>query len=222
MADFQMSTKRVQIDNANLVIVASISVAVFLFVFSTFACKALLSQRSYQAKVITQKERAKKQLDENLQVVDTLITSYKEFAAQPENVIGGTANGTGDKDGDNAKIILDALPSKYDFPALATSLEKLSADKGMKINSITGVDDEVAQTGSSSTTAVDVPFEVSVEGSYQATQELIGVFEKSIRPFTINSLTFTSSKDGAITTAIKAKTYYQPEKVLQIKSEVVK
>jgi Tfp pilus assembly protein PilO len=220
----RVSGKRLQIDKTNATMVIAIAASAFIVVFSLFATKALLSQRGYQARVISKKEQARDQLKKNIDTASTLETAYKSFVGTPQNLLGGDPNGKGDKDGDNAKIVLDALPSKYDFPALTTSLEKILTQNGLSINSITGTDDEVAQdanSGSNSPQAVDMPFEVSVKGSYDSVKKLMGVFESSIRPFNMNSLQF-SGNDSSLTLDIKAKTYYQPEKDLSITTEVVK
>jgi Tfp pilus assembly protein PilO len=126
-------------------------------------------------------------------------------------------------DGDNAKIILDALPSKYDFPALTTSLEKLALSQGVNIESMTGTDDEVAQTDSASSTPVPIamPFQITVTGNYASIQKVVKAFEKSIRPIQIQTLQLTGS-DQKMQMNITAQTYYQPEKTLNIKREVVK
>jgi hypothetical protein len=224
MARLTLSTKRLQINQANLTIVVVTAVAAFITIFSAVAAKALIAQHSYQAKVIAKKEVAKKQLRSNLTAVNNLLISYQQFVAQPDNIIGGTASGQGDRDGDNTKIILDALPSKYDFPAVATSLEKLITDKNAKIIQITGTDDELNQQSTEPSGApqpVDIPFEINIESSYATTQDIIGVFERSVRPFKVSALTLTG-KDGALVLDLKAKTYYQPEKALNIKTEVVK
>ena len=68
------------------------------------------------------KEKAHQQLDKNLKAFDSLVVSYKSFEGKSTNVIGGNASGTGDNDGKNSKIILDALPSSSDFPALTSSI----------------------------------------------------------------------------------------------------
>lgn len=219
-----LSSKRVQIDKANVNIVIAVSVAAFVLVFSLIASKSLLAQRSYQAKVIAKKEVANKQLLDNLKAADSLVSSYKQFVSTPNNVIGGNPVGQGDRDGDNAKIVLDALPSKYDFPALATSLEKILTDQNYKITGITGTDDELNQSAlkqSSTPVTVEIPFSVAVSGNYASMQNLLQVFERSIRPFKIQTLSF-SGKDQELNATVTALTYYQPEKTLNIRTEVVK
>ena len=117
------SAKRLQISKANATIVAVVSVAAFVTTFSLVAGQALLSKRSHQARVIFEKETARNQLLSNITASESLITAYQEFISRPENVIGGDPAGSGERDGDNARLILDALPSKYDFHSLDTSIE---------------------------------------------------------------------------------------------------
>jgi len=144
----QATGKRLMISKANTTIVVAVSIAAAVTTFSLIATRSLLSRRSYQSKVISVQEKARDQLKENIEAVSSLKESYAAFVSQPENVIGGSSTGTGERDGDNAQIILDALPSKYDFPALASSLEKILVDRGYSIQAITGTDDEVNQNTS--------------------------------------------------------------------------
>lgn len=220
----QFSTKRLQISKANAQMVGIIAGAVFIAVFSLVSSKALWTQRSYQAKVIGKKEKARDQLQANIDAVGKLATSYQGFVGSSENVLGGNPAGTGDKDGDNAKLVLDALPSKYDFPALTTSLEKLLTEKNFKIGSITGTDDEVAQsknTTSDSPKPLPMAFSLNVTGSYDSVKDLIGTFEKSIRPFSMSTVSF-SGNNGSLQLNITANTFYQPEKALNIRQELVR
>ncbi len=226
MAAFKLSTKHIQIDKANRTILVLLSIAVFTTVFCGFICKALLSKRAYQSRVIAGKEVALKQLQANLTAVDSLNESYQKFVNSPQNIIGGSSTGTGDRDGDNARIILDALPSKYDFPALTTSLEKILSDKKFTVGSIGGTDDEVAQGTNSAANAkttapVPIPFTVSVTANYASIQELVTVLERSIRPIQLTTLSLTGN-DTALQIDMTANTYYQPEKVLTINTKEVK
>lgn len=221
-----ISSKRALIDKANVTVVAVVAAAVFVTLFGLISTRALLSQRSYQQRVIDAREKARDQLGQNIAAADQLGSSYQRFVSDQENVIGGSSTGTGERDGDNARIVLDALPSKYDFPALTTSLEKLAKSQGLGITAITGVDDEVNQSAApqnSSPQPIEMPFDITVSGAYDQIQGLVTVFEKSIRPFNIQEMTFTAGKDtSGLSLQIKAKTYYQPEKSLEFKSEVIR
>lgn len=224
MASFKLSAKRLQMENSQNFMMTVIAVAVFVTVMSLAISKSLWSQRAYQQRVINKKEAARDQLKKNLDAVDSLATAYKDFIGSPDNVLGGNPAGSGDRDGDNAKLVLDALPSKYDFPAVATSLEKILTDKNFKITGITGTDDEKAQEAnqtSGSPTPQIIPFSFSIGSSYGAVQGLFTDLEHSIRPFSIQEISF-SGNDNDLKTEVKAKTYYQPEKNLDFKTEVVK
>jgi Tfp pilus assembly protein PilO len=217
------SLKRIEINSANVVIVVTVSVAVFLTIFALVASRSLVSQMAYQSRVIKAKSLARETLKSNLTARDQLVSQYQAFVGTTTNVINGSSTGTGDRDGDNAKIILDALPSKYDYPAVAASLEKLVEQNGLLITSITGTDDEVAQstTDVSAPQPVEMPFQVSVEGAMKSTAKFFDALQRSIRPIKVQTVTITGN-DAKITTTVSASTYFQPEKNLNIRQEVVK
>jgi hypothetical protein len=217
-------SKRALISKANSSIVVATSIAAFLVVFCGIASKTLISQASYQNRVISSKKKALSTLKADLSARDTLVSSYKSFVGTPQNVLGGNPDGSGDKDGDNAKIVLDALPSKYDFPALTTSVEKLVNAQGLKILGITGTDDEITQAANQSSAdpqPIAMPFQVQASGSYESIRGLVDSLERSIRPFQVTKVELSGS-EGSMTASIDAQTYYQPEKGLNIKTEVVK
>ncbi len=223
MPKITFSAKRLQINKENTRTVAAISLAAILTTFSLVASNALLSQRSYQARVISEKEKAARQLEDNLENIKNLRDSYLVFVGTVQNIIGGDPKLNGDRNGDNAKIILDALPSKYDFPALASSLEKLLDERNFGVESIAGTDDELSQTSQTSPSplAVEIPFELTVNSNYNSLKSLIEVFELSIRPMHITALTLSGNNE-ATRLSISAKTYYQPAKNLDITTKEIK
>lgn len=219
--------KRMAIDKANATMVIIVGIAAFICVFCLVSSKALLGQQSYQNEVISKRKDALKQLDENIKVAEQLTTSYKAFAEKPQNILKGNAKPTsqpGDKDGENARIILDALPSKYDFPALATSMQKLFQQNNFAITSFNGVDDEISQSAKKSSNAPapeEIPFTVTLKVPVASGKDLMLVFERCIRPLQIDTLKITGGKDE-LEVSVGAKTYFQPEKNLEIKKEIVK
>lgn len=217
-------TKRVLVDKTNSTIVLVTAVAAFIIIFTLVASKTLLGQATYQNHVASQKKATLTQIKADITASKALVTSYTAFNDASQNIIGGASNGNGANDGPNSRIILDALPSSYDFPALVTSLEKIMTTRGLSIQSIQGTDDEVAQQSNQSSPSpkpVVMPFQVTVTGNYTALQSLIDDFQNSIRPFQI--LTESLSGDESnMTLTISAQTYYQPAKVLNIGSKVVK
>ncbi len=223
MAKAPVSNKHLLINKANTMVVVVVALAAFFTTLSLVVSRSILAKRSYQSRVIAEKEKTSKQLKANIEAVDSLVSSYQAFVAQQENIIGGSSGGNNERDGDNAKIILDALPSKYDFPALATSLEKILLSRNLAVNSITGTDDEIAQTINNEAAAspVEIPFQIGISGSYTSAQDLVTILERSIRPIQINKLTFAGN-DQLMQLSVDAKTFYQPEKRLNITTRVVK
>lgn len=217
-------TKRSLIDKANTTMLIATGVAAFLVVFSLVSARGLISKISYQEKVISHKKETKEQLERNIKARDSLVTSYQAFTGTSRNVIDGNTVGSGDRDGENGKIILDALPSKYDFPALTSSLEKLAQQQNMSASDLSGTDDEVAQSkqaASGSPQPVPIPFQMTVSGSSVQIQNFITSFERSIRPIQIQTLSISTSDTG-LSAAIGAQTFYQPAKILQVRKEVLK
>lgn len=222
MAKLRLSAKHLQISKANTMVVIVVAVSAFLTTFSLVAARTILVKRTYQGKVIAEKAKAAKQLEDNIEAVDQLVKSYNAFVDQQENIIKGSSTGQGERDGDNAKIILDALPSSYDFPALATTLEKILTSRNLTDGVISGQDDEVAQnTPSEAETApIEMPFQLSASGSYVAMQDLIRDLDISIRPIQIVSIQL-SGNEATLSLNINAKTFYQPEKQLKITKKTV-
>jgi Tfp pilus assembly protein PilO len=218
-------SKRQLVDKADQRMLIAAGVGAFIVIFCLVAAQALFSQMLYQNRVASAKKATLKQLNVNVAAVDTLEQSYKTFVGTSPNLIGGSANGTGSQDGDNAKIILDSLPSAYDFPALASSLEKMMNTDSVHIDSIGGTDDEVAQSsaaGTGSPQPVAVPFQFTASGSYDAIRQLASHLEASIRPIQVQTMTITSTGNNGLSLSVTAQTYYQPAKVFSIGSETIK
>lgn len=211
--NLKFSTKHVQIDKSYAKMVAVIALAASVVIFCLVLSNSLIKQIQYQNKVISLRAKADSQLKKNVAAVKPLVASYETFDGASESVIG-----TQDK---NAKIVLDALPSKYDFPATATSLEYIVEKSGMAVSGITGTDDEAnAEQNSVNPKVVEIPFSLSVAGGYGSAKTLVSNLERSIRPFKINEISF-SGTDATLSVDIKGVTYYQPERKLEITQTVV-
>lgn len=218
MAKSTSFTKRTMITEANKKVLIMTSIAAFMVVFSLVAAKTLVGQIAYQNNVISQEKQTQTLLQSDLGARTSLANAYQAFTNTPQNVLGGNPSGTGSQDGSNTKIVLDALPSTYDFPALATTLEALIKSQNLSINSITGTDEELLQESnqqSSSPTPVAMPFQFSVTGSYQGIQDLVSIMEASIRPMQIQTLSLSGSESDMDAT-ISAQTYFQPAKTFSV------
>ncbi len=221
----KFSSKRLEINKANTQTLITLAVASFISVFCLIAAQALLTQNSYLSKVIAAKQKTQHQLTANLTAANTLLDTYQAFENQKVNLIGGSSAGNGDQDGDNARLILDALPSTYDFPALTSSIEKVLARDNFKVSSISGADDEVSQQASLSSpnpVPVAMPFMFTItDTSYPAVQQLMTTLQTSIRPLQIDSLTLSGANTN-MQLSVSAHTFYQPGKNLTITKKVVK
>lgn len=219
------STKRLAISKAQTQMVTIIAVASFIVVFCLMASRAVWGQIGYQTRVTNKAEKAHKQLVSNIQAFEQLKHAYANLNSGSTNAIGGQMNGTGDNDGNNTRVVLDALPQTYDFPALTASIEKILHDQSLSINSISGTDDQLNQEGNTSSPtpqAVPMPFTFSINNaSYTAVQQLIVKLQQSIRPIAIDSIDLSGGVNN-MTLTVNAHTYYQPAKNVNIAQQVVK
>lgn len=213
--NLRVSRKQIQIDRARTVMYGSIIVASITLVTGLIFGQKLMSQNIYQQRVIKARKDSLKQLKSNVQASKDLSDAYKSFDAAEESVLG-----TKDK---NSRLILDALPSKYDYPAMISSVEKLLSDKGYIVESVSGEGDQegTALQTSSQPKPIEIPFGVTTRTSFDLSQRLMLTFENSIRPIAVSELDLNGN-DSQLRLTIKAKTYYQPERVLDIQTKVVK
>jgi len=218
-------TKRLAISKANTQMIAVVGVASFVAVFCLVASKAVWSQYQYQARVTSVKTKALTQLQQNITAFNSLSSSYDSFDGQDKNIIGGSRTGTGNNDGSNPQIILDALPPSYDFPALTSSLEKILTNGSFTVSSITGTDDQINQQANVSSNApqpVPMPFAFTVtNANYTSVQALMNTLQQSIRPIPIDTIELSGGVNN-MTLAVTAHTYYQPATSLNITEKVVK
>lgn len=229
-----ISTKRIKIDKANSSILIILSVCSFVFVFSVIASKSLVSQYAYQSKVSQAQQTTVNRLNSNQQAATTLISSYNSFNSQSTNIIGGSSTTTSsNQDGTNSKIILDALPDTYDFPALITSVQNLINIPGLTISNLAGSETSANApstttpvTGAATTTvaipggAIALPVTFTVTGPYTTVIAALGNLERSIRPIQVLTLTISGS-DSNSTMTVTAQTYYLPSNGFITKKETI-
>jgi Tfp pilus assembly protein PilO len=209
----KVSAKHLLVDKNNNTILYAAAITVAVIIFCIVAINSLAGQIAYQNKVIGLKDQADQQLQANITAADALVTAYRQFESTEESIIGTAAN--------NSVIVLNALPSKYDFPALAASLEALVRDSGASLNAITGIDEEAqAQQGSVDPQPIEIPFQLSATGNLMSIEALVTNLGRSIRPINIISITLSAS-GSQIQANISAKTYYQPEKLLDVEQYTV-
>jgi hypothetical protein len=202
----------------------TVGVATFIVFFCIFAVRALLIQSSYNREVIKIKETALRQVNENKKTIVEIETAYRSFKNTPVNLLGGVASGDGAQDGDNAKLILDALPSKYDFPALSSSFEKILTEGGYDVDGLGGSEDSALSSSNEPTGKAEpiaVSYDFSVSADLNGTKRLLQTLERSIRPMHVDNLSIQVG-GSILQTKVDLHTYFTQPKTFQLTSKEVK
>jgi hypothetical protein len=244
------SIKHLQIDKDNNLMFIAVAVASITVIFSLVSAKTLFGVSSYQHKALKAKNTSIKKLQDNVKAAEELKKQYDAFENQNPNVLGGVGGldvakaivdqgeqagavqvdgktiSLSGQDGDNAKIVLDALPSSYDFPALISSIEKVANQDHIPLQGVGGSDQGSTVPTAANTTASsdsqyqNISFSVSTQSDFHTAQTLINDLERSIRP--VDILQFTIGGNGtSLNVSAQANTYYQLPISLQIKQKEI-
>ncbi|HUC78945.1 MAG TPA: type 4a pilus biogenesis protein PilO [Candidatus Saccharimonadales bacterium] len=209
----------IKISKAKARAITFLAIASFLLIFALFTSKTLLRLYVYQDRVLAAQQTSISNITKDQQVANSVVNAYKTFVNQPINIIGGPSSGTSTTSGNNAKIILDALPQTYDFPALMSSLQALLTIPGVTIDSLSGTDSSLTITQSESPTPIPIAF--SVTGSYTSIQNFLSTLNKSVSPIDVLSMEL-SGTDSDLTATITAQTYiYNPSTGILTNTEVI-
>jgi Tfp pilus assembly protein PilO len=203
MAELSSKREQIEVIRSRMITIASISI--FVVIFSLSSAYSLWTRMNFQNNLISAKKIARNQLSNDIQTSNQLTSSYKSFINTPTNLLGNNVTGV---QNNNAKIILDALPSSYDFPALTTSVQNILSNQGVTIDSIGGTE-QSSLSQSTSTVATPIPFTFSIDGPYQNIQNVINTIEKSIRPFQIQTISLSGNQSD-VTLSATAQSFFQP------------
>lgn len=228
----KLTKKSLQIDKNQSAILTAVAAATIVSIFCLTSAKVLLNQALYQRRVINARNSSASQLDKDIADAKTLENQYNTvfLGSSGENIIGGTAEtgtqnlgNTTNKNGPNDKIVLDALPTQYDFPALLTSLSNLLTVDGIGAQSIGGTDQSATFNSDPSYNPQPSSIDLGITGTttYGSVKKLVSDLEHSIRPFDITQMTLTGS-DSNLTFNLSVTTYYQPAKTLNLPSKEIK
>lgn len=219
---------RTQIDKAKSSMVVVVALSTVVTIFCLISTKSLLSQGNYQRQVINERNKAVKQLKANITAANQLKRNFEEVFQNsgPINIIGGKndkSQAAIPPDGDNARIVLNALPSSYDFPALVTSMDKILKSNGVSSPSVGGTDQPVGAVNAPAANPEPIRIDVPISGTANFTQlkTLMNDLQRSIRPYDITSLQI-SGNNSNMSFNFQMHTYYQPPKSLDVGSKVQK
>jgi hypothetical protein len=218
--------KRLKINKSESRLGVTVAVAAVITVFCLVSAKTLFSQASYNKRVLDARREALVQLKANKEAAGSLINQYEIFQTGNTNIIGGknsTDANLQPPDGDNARLVLNALPAKYDFPALISSITKILNNHSIKSQAITGTDESGTVTSEPTNTPEVMKINVVVNGaaSYQTIKALVADFERSTRPFDVTKVDIKGS-DSDMTITLTMDTYYQPALTLNLTTKEIK
>lgn len=203
MATKGSSSKYTLIKKASSNMFVAVVIASILVSFSVVSIKFLLDLRSFNAEVQTQQAGIIDSLNQN-------ITNYESLSEDYENFTGGSDLIGNQGDRDNTTVVLDALPSKYDYPAIVTALENITRISRVQLVGISGRDEvESAITSDPTPEPIDINMSIAINGNYRAIQRFMSTLERTIRPYAIVNVTFSGTDDDLRAT-FDLLTYYQP------------
>lgn len=221
--------KRQQINHANQMMflwIAGVSVVVgFALVLMIF----LVQKIWFGERVIVEKLNTVSVLDKNLAVVDQLKDNVRVLGANKD------LQSTRLSDTDSPiQSVLDALPADANSTAMASSLQQklLSGVTGVVIESlkvqpvsdveVSGSKTTVSTSSNPLSNTIGFSFSVSTaSANSEALREILIRIEKSIRPFTINTLVVEGQGSRVVMTATGVG-YYLPAQKIELKNKVVR
>jgi len=219
-------SKRRQITMAGRAMFLWVAIAAVVVSLAVVALQFLYQQWSFNNRVIEAKYTASATLTKNVAAVDALKTNVDALLGNPDL----SASRSSDSES-NLQVIFDALPSKSDVTALATSVQQVIVPRsGVSLESIS-VPAEDGGATSSSTNATATPttsgsavaqtFNVVVPGNYNSIHTFLQNLEKTIRPMTITTLNVSGS-DKSLRATISFVTYYQPDVTVDITRKAIR
>jgi Tfp pilus assembly protein PilO len=224
MAKTGISIKHIGVSKANAQMVTTAAAAAFIVVFCLVASDHLWGIKNFQSRLMAAEKTADSHLKIDITAERTLQSSYYKFVQKNPTLLGAPLVNNPQLIYNNATVILDALPSQYDFPALTTTIQKLLQINNLNVTSIGGQDQSATMSNAalSNPQPIEIPFSFTVTGaSYSSVQQLFQVLQASIRPIQIDSMQISGS-DSNMTLNINAHTYYQPQKKFNISTETIK
>jgi hypothetical protein len=214
-------------DKSESKLVITVAVAVVITVFCLVSSKTLFSQAAYNKRVLDARRAALDRLNSNVEAANTLVAQYQIFqTGSSTNIIGGknsTDPNLQPPDGDNARLVLNALPSRYDFPALISSMTKILDNNRVTTQLIDAKDEskDVTSEPSAKPKAETITLKVEGTADYNALRALVRDFERSTRPFDITNIDIRGS-DANMAFNLTMNTYFQSALTLTLSMKEIK
>lgn len=164
---------------------------------------------------ITQSNKNKAQ-DLYISALKTKQQNLEKLKPNYEKITAKGSNGLSDAD-----LILQAMPSDKGFDSLIAMIEKIGAESGVTVNSISQGKDKKGGSGISG--VITYPVDVDLEGDYKGILEFLTKTEKSARVMNFASMKLSgdigSNKNSA---KVTMNVYYKLPADISTKEEELK
>lgn len=209
-----LSNKTQQIEKAATNIFVIVAISSVVVSICLVLMNLLWSQSQFNSRVQNEKEQARNTLQENIEKSDELLSSLAAFENSGDII-------PKQKGKTNSAVVLDALPSRYDFPALASSIQNIADASKVTLLSFEGKDNQAsAEQTATDPKPEEMEFNASVEGTYSKIRKFISGLERSIRPIQVNKMELGGS-DASLKLDFSATTYYQPAADLSVTTKEI-
>jgi hypothetical protein len=222
--------KRQQISNANRMMfmwVAAVSAVVGIAIVGSIL---LYQKAAFNERVLAVKDKTVATLRDNNEVIPELEDKIREM-----NTNQALTDAMGPNQTQPIRVVLDALPSEANSPALGSSLQaKFLNDPALRIESlnvdpVAGIESQsannVQDASSTSTTGenqITFRFSVSVDiTNANALKDLLQRLERSIRAIDITSLK-VEAQSNRLVLSVEGRAFYEPAKTVQLQEKTVK
>lgn len=182
--------------NLSSLVAGGVVVTVAVVIISGFALKSLFGKLNQNNQLLSKKRVAQEQVTKNLEALSQLSQQYSAL-------------------GPKRTLILDALPTTPNFPAIVSMMEELSKNAGVELLSV--APSEIESTGRV-TGAAQYQFTASISGSYDSFKEFLRNVELSLRPMAITTMKI-SGNSSLLGVDMTISTYYQAEFDTSLKTE---
>lgn len=209
-----ITSKRVKLEQANSQIFFAAAIASFVISMCLVLLNILWGEYRFNSRIIGERQDVLTQAEENIANIEELKVSFTNLENANDLIVGQGEEA-------NSTIVLDALPPKYDFPAVASSMNDAAKRSGVTLLTFSGEDQvEDAIDSEISPDPIEIPFRIVINGSAEATQDFLANLENSIRPMRITSMN-TSGSDEDLETILDIITYYQPSVNVDITTKTI-
>lgn len=228
MADNKQLTglkKRQQIMSANkLIFLWVIGAAVALSIFGV-AAQFLFRQAAFNQKIIGAKAQTQSTLAQNIDNAQELKKKVDALLADP-NLSKVKANA----DDTTLKVVLDALPTKNDPSALASSLQQVILPKSgvslTELSTINQVESTIVDPNATGETqqigdALFTPLNYGATGNYDQIKTMLHDLERTIRPINVTNISLEGT-DATLRVTVQGVTYYLPERSVELGKRTIK